>query len=367
MTGTVLRGRSLKKAKKVANASVYFSVLVLIASIASIGYKPPTDVVSVAGTTQAANEVTRPSVDQVAVASLAARTAEVAGLSVTNEVTNMSITMDVKSQLTQSDEAVITKPQVFEPASSSALLSYKAIAGDTVPSVAVRYGITPDTLKWANNLVTDNLVPGTDLTVPAADGVVYTTKDGDTLDGVAQKYQADKARIVSKNNLELTGIVAGRRILLPGGTLPANERPGYVAPRTINVSTPVTGVVAARAINPMFAAQAGNKYSYGYCTWYAYNRRAQLGRPIGSFWGNASSWAYAAAAAGYTVTRGNPDVGDVMQNGGGAGHVAVVEEKHADGSIRVSEMNYYANGGGWGVISYRDVDRGGVLSYTFIK
>lgn len=333
---------------------VYCSILALLASIASIGYQP-SEIMSNASTTQPVINTVSPSVDQVAAADLAARTAEVAGLSVTNQVSSMSITMAVKNELSQTDEAVITKPQIFEVTSSSALTTYKVQPGDTVPMVAAKFGITSETLKWANNLATDALVPNTDLTVPTSNGVVYTTKDGDTLQGIADKYKSDPSRIISKNNLELSGLTPGVRILLPDGVLPENERPGYVA-------TPIAAIgVAAPSSN--YAAQAGNRYYYGYCTWYTYNRRAELGRPVGSFWGDAVSWAFAAKSAGYGVTRGNPAVGDVMQNGGGYGHVAVVEEVRPDGSIRVSEMNYVR----WGVKSYRELDAGAAASYTFIK
>lgn len=344
---------------------MYSSVLLFIAFIASLGYRASDSTASTAslGANDAAAEVTKPSVDQIAAAGLVAKTAEVADLAVATDASNAAITMNIKAELAQQDQSVITKPQTFEPTSSDAIIIYKTIAGDTVPALAAKYGISAQTLRWANNLTTDVVAAGADMVIPTVDGVVYVVKDGDTLDSIAQKYQSDKARIVSKNNLELSGLVVGQRIVLPGGVLPENERPGYVAPRRTVVTT---GIAVAQG-NPLYTVQAGNRYTYGTCTWYAYNRRAQIGRPIGSFWGNASSWAYAAAAAGYGVSRGNPGVGDVMQNGGGYGHVAVVETVNPDGSIVVSEMNYYGNGGGWNRISYRSLDAGAASAYNFIK
>lgn len=357
-----------KRSRAMTNAAMYSSVFLLIIVVASIGYRPSeatTPPVSL-GAAQAEADVTKPSVDQLAVAGLTAKTAEVANLSVASDASNAAITLNIKSELAQKDESVINKPQTFEPTSSSAIVSYKTVAGDTAESIASRYGISAQTLKWANNLTSDAIVPGADVVIPTVDGVVYTVKSGDTVGSLASKYQSDQARIISKNDLELTSeLPIGQRIILPGGALPENERPGYVAPRryTTNAST----YSALSRTNPMYTAQAGNRYGYGYCTWYAYNRRVQLGRPVGSFWGNASSWQYAATAAGFVVTRGNPGVGDVMQNGGGLGHVAVVEDLHANGAIRVSEMNYHANGGGWNIISYRTIDAGAVGSYYFIK
>ncbi|NRE40148.1 CHAP domain-containing protein, partial [Enterococcus faecalis] len=94
---------------------------------------------------------------------------------------------------------------------------------------------------------------------------------------------------------------------------------------------------------------AGNNYPFGQCTWYAYNRMAQIGKPIEWFagdGGNGAGWANSARAKGYTVIKGKPSVGWAasMQGGiGGSappyGHVAVVEYVNSDGSILVSEAN----------------------------
>lgn len=345
---------------------VYISILALIASIASISYQPPVDIAAGGNpeAVQASVEVTSPSVDQLTVATLAAQTAAIADLSVANEVSSMSITMNVKSELSQVDETIITKPQVFEPVSSSAITSYRTVAGDTVPAVAARYGITDQTLRWANNLTSDALIPDTELTIPTVNGIVYTTKEGDSLDTIATKYQADKARIISKNDLELSGLSAGQRIVVPDGIFPENERPGYVAPRPVTTTVVTSSYATSVGSGGYASAQAGNRYSYGYCTWYAYNRRAQLGLPVGSFWGNASSWAYMARSAGYAVDR-NPTIGAVMQDSysaGGLGHVAVVESVGEDGSITISEMNY----AGWNVQSYRTLSAGQAAGYNFI-
>ena len=349
-----------------SNAFMYSATLLLLVFMASISYKPASTTISSEslGSKTETADIAKPSVDQIAAAGLVAKTAEVANLAVAADASNAAITLAIKSELAQNSETVIAKPQTFQPTDSNAIVTHKIAEGDTVPSVAARYGVSDQTLKWANNLTSDTLAAGAEMIVPTVDGVVYTIKEGDSLDAIAQKYQSDKARVVSKNNLELSDLAVGQRIILPGGVLPANEQPGYIAPRRTMITN--SGVAVARS-NPMYAIQDGNRYTYGYCTWYAYNRRAQIGRPIGSLWGNASSWVYAAASAGYGVSRGNPSVGDIMQNGGGAGHVAVVEEIYPDGGIRVSEMNYYGGGGGWNRISERRLDASAAAAYNFIK
>lgn len=348
-----------KRYQQMTTVVTYAAILALIASVASVGYQPPVEKAVAAQTTSPASalEAEKPSVDQIVAADLAASTAEIANLSVASNVSNLSISLNAKSELAQSDDNLLSKPQIIQPnASARGIATYTAAVGDNVTSIASRYGVSPDTVRWANNLATDAVNPGQQLLIPGTDGVVYTVKAGDTLPALAQKYQASEGRIVSYNDLELTGLTPGQRIVIPGGVLPANERPGR-APAN-NYSTPTNATFTGAR-----SASVGNKYDYGYCTWYAYNRRAELGRPVGSFWGNAATWASYARGSGYLVNN-TPQVGAVMQAGGygGFGHVAVVESVGADGSVTVSEMNY----AGWNVLSTRTIPAGQASSYNYI-
>lgn len=87
----------------------------------------------------------------------------------------------------------------------------------------------------------------------------------------------------------------------------------------------------------------------GQCTWYVYNRFAELGRPIQHVpMGNGNEWASYAAKYGYPIKNipkagyavsfsTNNAVSDPIY-----GHVAFVEKVNPDGSIFVSEMNVIA-------------------------
>ncbi|MDR2508994.1 MAG: CHAP domain-containing protein [Candidatus Ancillula sp.] len=80
----------------------------------------------------------------------------------------------------------------------------------------------------------------------------------------------------------------------------------------------------------------GNRYSPGYCTWYAYNRRYQIGRPVHSLWGNGGAWHNSAIRDGFTADH-TPEVGAVFEE---RGHVAVVEAVGDNNTVFISEMNY---------------------------
>lgn len=330
----------------------YAAVLALIASVVSVGYQSPVQQqMNSQGAATSVIEAEQLSVDQIVAANLAASTAQVANLSVASNVANLSISLNAKENLAQSDDNLLTKPQIVQPTAQRGIMTYRTVTGDTAQSVAARFGLNVETVKWANNLATDSLSPDVALTIPGTNGVVYTTKDGDTVQSLAQKYGANAARIVSYNDLEVSGLTPGTRIVIPGGILPENERPRLAVSSGSGVRRPSSAM----------AAVAGNKYDYGYCTWYAYNKRAAIGRPVGSFWGNAVSWASYARSSGYGVNN-TPEVGAVMQNGGGYGHVAFVESVGADGSVTVSEMNY----AGWNVISTRTISAGQAAGYNYI-
>ncbi len=302
----------------------------------------------------------KPSFDQVVATDLAANLASTVELPIANNVTNQAISLSAKSEFSQTSDDVISKPSSLSTSGATHIdiTSYTAKTGDTVTGVAAQYGLQPNSIKWSNNLQSDALEPGRQLVIPPVDGVVVTAQNGDTYATLAQKYNANPERVALFNDETGSGgVVAGQQIVIPGGTVAAPTAPATSrssAPSTVRTSADFAMVIGG-----------GNRYDYGYCTWYAYNRRAALGKPIGGMWGNASSWASLARSSGFSVNN-TPSVGAVMQTASGAGgygHVAVVESVGVDGSITVSEMNY----AGWNRISSRTLSASEAASYNYIQ
>ncbi|MDT0748185.1 CHAP domain-containing protein [Staphylococcus chromogenes] len=125
-----------------------------------------------------------------------------------------------------------------------------------------------------------------------------------------------------------------------------------------STSVPTTAQTSAPV---RFTSTGGaNLYTVGQCTYYVYDR---VGGGIGNTWGNASNWASAARAAGYTVNN-TPRAGAIMQTSVGPyGHVAYVESVGANGSVTVSEMNY---GHGAGVVTSRTLSASQAATQNFI-
>lgn len=335
-------------------------VVALIVSIITIGYRAP---VEASGAQNNSTVLDQPvaSVDQIAAADVATQVAQATDLAVQTNVSSLAISLNTKTELAQTDSAFLSKPQIVSQTGRKGITQYTTKNGDTVQAVARQFGISEDTVRWANNLTSDALQAGKNLTILGTTGVLYTVKAGDDAAKLADKYHADKDRIITFNDAELTGLNAGQQIVIPDGVLPDSERPGYRSSASLRSSYSGGG---STATGGYVTTYNGNGYAYGYCTWYAYNRRAELGRPIGSNWGNAVTWSAYARAAGFRVDR-TPEAGAVLQTAGGwsgYGHVGIVEAVNSDGSILVSDMNYV----GWNVISKRTIPASQVSSYNYI-
>lgn len=102
---------------------------------------------------------------------------------------------------------------------------YTITQGDSLFEVARQFSIKPETLLWANyDLLNDNpdlISIGMELKVPPVDGVYYQWQEGDTLEGVAGRFEAKVGDILAwpANDLDLINpvIEPGKWVMIPGG------------------------------------------------------------------------------------------------------------------------------------------------------
>src|SRR3989338_9400185 len=78
----------------------------------------------------------------------------------------------------------------------SEIIDYEVESGDTISSIASKFGISTDTIRWANDLTGDQIKPGQLLKILPVAGVAYTVKSGDTLESVAKKFSAEAQAIM---------------------------------------------------------------------------------------------------------------------------------------------------------------------------
>ncbi len=239
------------------------------------------------------------------------------GLTESVAVTNQADSTKIMNAVAPADTAVIAKPQVVstDVKTGGDIQTYVVQPGDTLPSVAAKFNVTSDSIRWSNELRSDTLRPGTELVIPPITGIVYTVLIGDTPDSIAQKFRANKDQLVAFNDGEVSGFTPGQRIVVPNGQK-------------------ITAVADIGAFSPQYGY---NGYDPGWCTWYAASRVN-----VPTNWGNASTWDDRARASGWTVSQ-VPRAGAIAQRNGGWGHVGIVEDvrQAADGSweIKYSDMN----------------------------
>lgn len=250
----------------------------------------------------------------------------------------------------------IAKPTLAESRDSegkvdNTVKEYVVQNGDTLSTIANQFGLTTDTLRWANGIENpDSVKPGDKLLIPPVIGVLYTVQEGDTLDSIATAFSGTKSMIIAQNDLYGEDIKPGMRIMIPDGVGPELPQPAPEPESEEDYYTPQPRTRVAS-----YSGSSYNRFPYGWCTYYVASRRNV------PWSGNAGDWYWNAQSAGYSVGRA-PAPGAIMVTGeSGWGHVAYVESVNGN-TFTVSEMNY----NGWGVVSSRTITTSSVPLYGFI-
>ena len=99
--------------------------------------------------------------------------------------------------------------------------TYIVQPGDTVAKVAAKFGVSENTVRWANGLgKKDVLQREQNLVILPITGVKHKVQKGETIASIAKKYKADAADIADYNNLDIAdGLTAGDTIIVPDGEI----------------------------------------------------------------------------------------------------------------------------------------------------
>jgi surface antigen len=303
------------------------NVIILGLILAFVLQNPKTNSLATPPTSTDTPAVNVNPVDQLSSADIAQTVAQLNGLPETTAITNQVQSQAAEVAIAASSDNVVSKPQVVAASlkSRSDIQAYTSQPNDTLASLAAKFGVTSDSIRWSNNITGATIAGGTKLVIPPVNGIVYTVKTGDTPDSLAAQFRSNKDQIIAYNDAEVTGLTPGEQIIIPNATEVTSQTAAQIAG--------TSGGSFPWGTGPLYG---GNGYDYGYCTWYV---ASQI--PVPSNWGNASTWAYYARLSGWNVSS-TPTVGAIAQRGGGEGHVAIVQAVNPDGSITVRDMNGFA-------------------------
>ncbi len=96
---------------------------------------------------------------------------------------------------------------------------YVIRAGDSVAQIAQMFGVTSDTILWANGMKKgDKLTTGDVLFILPVSGVEHTVTKGQTLKSIATLYKADPSDIAQYNGIsEDASLAIGDQLIIPDG------------------------------------------------------------------------------------------------------------------------------------------------------
>lgn len=128
------------------------------------------------------------------------------------------------------------------------IIDYQVQSGDTVTSIANKFGVSANTLKWQNNLTGDKVKVGQTLKILPVTGIAHTVAKGDTVYSIAKKYDSEAQAIVdfpfnTFSNDETFELAIGQTIIVPDGVMPAPQ-----ATARARQMTPNAGAVTASGL-----------------------------------------------------------------------------------------------------------------------
>ena len=122
----------------------------------------------------------------------------------------------------ESNETMVLPPGVnFEKSTlSDQIMVYTVQEGDTLSEIAEDFDISTNTIRWENNISGQTISVGQKLNILPMTGVKHIVKSGDTISGIANKYEADAGDILIFNDILEGGVLKqGDIIFVPNGII----------------------------------------------------------------------------------------------------------------------------------------------------
>ncbi|MBF8249991.1 MAG: hypothetical protein HW400_592 [Candidatus Levybacteria bacterium] len=265
-------------------------------------------------------------------------------------------------------ESIIVSSDVFQTVNSvkprDKTIDYTVERGDTLSTIAEKFGISVETIRWANDLFNDNITVGDSLKILPVTGIEYKVAKGDSVYSIAKKLDTDAQKIVDFPfndfaNPETFTLVEGQMLIVPDGIKPAEQptfrRQVYIASGPVTISGlgftwPVRGAItqfsswyhtaldiATAYGTPVAAAQNGIVEYVNVGTWdggYGTNVRVRNG-DVETLYSHFSG---VNVSAGQTVTAGSTVLGWIGMTGRTTGpHVHFEVRK---GGVLVNPLPY---------------------------
>jgi len=111
-----------------------------------------------------------------------------------------------------------TIADINDSATTGQISRYMVRKGDSLSSIAKMFGVSVNTIIWANDVSAKTLKEGQTLVILPVSGTIHTVVKGDTIKSIAKKYRADSTEITQFNDLNSDAVLSvGDQIIIPDG------------------------------------------------------------------------------------------------------------------------------------------------------
>lgn len=136
----------------------------------------------------------------------------------------LDVVLTNKDALTAEMGALGTLADLIDIPATDTISTYVVESGDTLSTIAQKFNVSQNTIRWANNLNTKSVLRvGQKLTILPVTGVRHTVVRGDSVSSIAKKYKGDAQEIANYNGIAVSdGLSIGTIIIIPDGEITTN-------------------------------------------------------------------------------------------------------------------------------------------------
>lgn len=196
-----------------------------------------------------------------------------------SDTTDMSSSGDALSATTGSLR--VSTEDIDYPTNDS-ISVYEVRKGDTIASVAKLYGVSKNTIMWANDLKSEKVNPGDILVILPVTGVKVTVGKGDTIASIARKYKGDVNDIAKYNGISPDAkLTIGDVVIVPDGEIAIAPPTAKSSKRAVAVYEKLLNVYSSNAPSgTLIRPIVGGRKSQGLHGHNGVDLAAPVGTPI---------------------------------------------------------------------------------------
>lgn len=181
-------------------------------------------------------------------------------------------------------QSIEVSEDVFETRDSKKprdkVIEYIIQKGDTLSTIAEKFQVSTDTIKWSNSMTNDKLTVGDALKILPVTGISHKVAENETIYTIAKKYDTEPQKIVDFPfndfaNPETFSLIAGQMLIVPDGVKPADQ-PNYIRRQPVYIAS---GPVSISGAGFTWPVRGGISQ---FATWYhmALDITANVGTPV---------------------------------------------------------------------------------------